>query len=300
MTLCFLDIATFHYLYPQNELIKYMIRFEYDNIEADKLILEFKCEKCHSLTKTELLNVPELDFDTFKDIGCSRNHKCQCGVCYTIDIVNGLYDSYGIIHGVDGKEEDVLVHEVPDFTSGKDTILVDTIETYSRIESIANGIEGMSKDDKSYVYCLLFTNLITILDSFIKIYTAPIILSNDELIEKFSIEFDMAKGNKEDKIKKISHFYELKSFQSVTNQKKLFKEVFNVDIEIDDRIAKYVAIRDVIIHRNAIDIEGYIHRIKKSQLLQALNVIKIYVRYIFSTLNDFETNINVERILNKQ
>lgn len=277
-----------------------MIRFEYDNIEADKLILEFKCKECLSLTKTDLLSVPELDFDTFKDISNSYKHKCQCGACYTIEIINGLYDSYGLINGIIGNEEDVFVHEVPNFPYDNDSIFVDTIESYSKIESIVNGIEHMSNDDKNYVYCLLFSNLITILDSFIKIYTEPIILSNNDLIDKFSIVFEMPKGNKKDKIKKISNFYKRKSFQTVTNQEKLFKDVFNFDIEIDDRIAKYITIRDVIIHRNAIDIEGYIHRIKKSQLLQALNVIKNYIRHIFITMNDFETNIIVERIINKQ
>lgn len=277
-----------------------MIRFEYDNIEADKLILEFKCKECLSLTKTDLLSVPELDFDTFKDISNSYKHKCQCGACYTIEIINGLYDSYGLINGIIGNEEDVFVHEVPNFPYDKDSIFVDTIESYSKIESIVNGIEHMSNDDKNYVYCLLFSNLITILDSFIKIYTEPIILSNNDLIDKFSIVFEMPKGNKKDIIKKISNFYKRKSFQTVTNQEKLFKDVFNFDIEIDDRIAKYITIRDVIIHRNAIDIEGYIHRIKKSQLLQALNVIKNYIRHIFITMNDFETNIIVERIINKQ
>lgn len=276
-----------------------MIRFKYDNIEADKLILEFKCKECHSLTKTELLSVPEMDYDTFKDISNSYKHKCRCGACYTIEIINGLYDSYGLINEIIGNEEDVFVHEVPDFPYDKNTILVDTIGSYSRIESIVNGIGNMSKDDKNYVYCLLFSNLVTILDSFIKIYTEPIILSNDNLIDRFSIVFDMPKGNKEDRINKISNFYKRKSFQTVTNQEKLFKDVFNVDIEIDDRIAKYVAIRDVIIHRNAIDIEGYTHRIKKSQLLKALDVIKIYIQHIFIVLNDFETNILVERIINR-
>lgn len=276
-----------------------MIRFEYDNIEADKLILEFKCKECHSLTKTESLSVPELDFDTFIDISNSYKHKCQCGACYTIEITNGLYDSYGLIHRIFGKEEDIFVYEVPDFPYDKDTILIDTIESYSKIESIVNGIEDMSNDDKNYVYCLLFTNLITILDSFIKVYTEPIILINDDLIDKFSMVFDMAKGNKDDKIKKIRNYYKLKSFQSVASQKKLFRDVFNVDLEIDDRIAKYVAIRDVIIHRNAIDIEEFIHRIRKSQLLQALNVIKNYIRRIFIAVNEFETNIITERIINK-
>lgn len=277
-----------------------MIRFEYDNIEADKLILEFKCRECLSLTKTELLKVPELDFDTFENASRSYEHKCQCGACYPIEIINGLYDSYGLIHSAFSKEEDVFVHEVPDFPYDKDTILVDTLESYSKIESIVDGIECMNYDDKNYVYCLLFSNLVTILDSFIKIYTEPIILSNEDLIEKFSIVFEMSKGGIEEKTKKIRLFYKQKSFQSVTNQIKLFKDVFNVDIEIDDRIAKIVAIRNIIIHRNAIDIEGHVHRIKKAQLQQALDVIKNYIRYIFSTLNNFETDLIVEQIISKE
>jgi len=277
-----------------------MIRFSYDNIEADNLILEFKCKECHSLTKTELLCVPELDFDTFKNVSNSYKHKCQCGACYTIEIINGLYDSYGLIHRVFGKEEDIFVHEVPDFPYNKETILVDTIESYSKIESIVDGIDDMCNDNKNYAYCLLFSNLITILDSFIKIYTEPIILNNDDLIEKFSIVFGMPKGKIEEKIKKIRNYYKQKSFQSVTNQYKLFKDVFNVDIEIDDRIGYYVAIRDVIIHRNAIDTAGYIYRIKKSQLLQALDLIKNYIRHIFRALNDFEINLIVERMINRE
>ena len=277
-----------------------MIRFEYDNIEANKLILEFKCKKCNSLTKTELLNVPELDFDTFKDISCSCSHKCQCGACYAIEIINGLYDSYGIIHGAYGKEEDVIVHEVPDIPYDKDSILVDTINAYSRIESIVNGIKDLSKEDKNYVYCLLFSNLISILESFIKIYTEPIVLSNDDLIEKFSVAFAMPKGETEEKTKKIKDFYERKSFQSLSNQKKLFEDVFCFEIEIDEKIEHYVSIRNIIIHRNAIDLEGFMYKINKTQLLQALDVIKKYVRHIHSALFDYEADIYADIIINRK
>lgn len=276
-----------------------MTRFSYDSIEADKLILEFKCKECNSLTKTELWSVPDLDFDTFKNVSCTYKHRCQCGACYTIEIINGLYDSYGVIHGISDKEEDVFVYEVPDFPYDKDSILVDTIKSYTIIESIVDRIEDMSKENKNYVYCLLFSNLITILDSFIKIYTEPLVISNDDLIEKFSIAFGMHKGEKEEKIKKIRKYYKQKSFQSITSQHKLFEEVFNVDIEIDDRIEHYVTIRDIIIHRNAIDPGGYMHRIKKSQLLQALDVIKIYIRHIFRALFDFGANLYVQRIINR-
>lgn len=276
-----------------------MIRFKFDNLEAENLILEFKCKECDSLTKTGLLRVPKLDFDTFKDVSSSYIHECQCGACYNIELFNGLYDSYGVVHEIIGKEIDVLVHEVPDVPYNKESIIVDTITAYSRIESIVNGIENWRKEDKKYTYCLLFSNLFSILDSYIKIYTEPIVLGNDDLIEKFSVAFGMPKGNTEEKAGKIKNFYKMKSFQSISNQKKLFAEVFCIDIEIDDRIAKYVAIRDVIIHRNAIDPEGYIHNIKKSLLQQALEVIKTYIRQINSALFDFEINSYVEKIMNR-
>lgn len=273
-----------------------MIKFEYDNIGTDKLEIEFKCKECLSPTKTRLLKVPKLDFNTFNDVFCSYKHKCQCGANYTIELFNGLYESHGLVHRFFGKEIDVLVREIPDYSYSKDTILADTINAYSKIESIVNGIEDLSKENKNYIYCLLFANLISILDSFIKIYTEPLVLSSADMIDKFSVSFGMPKGNREGKIEKIKDFYKRKSFQTVCNQKKLFKDVFNAKFEIDDRITKFVAIRDVIIHRNAIDAEGYTYKITKMQLLQALEVIKTYIRQINCILFDFESNSYIEKM----
>ena len=268
-----------------------MIRFEYDNIDSESVILEFKCKECPKLIKTGLFRVPEFDLDTFKETKKSYTHKCKCGACYTVEIINGIYDGYGLIHGIDGNKNDVMTYEFPYFHYNKGTILVDTINAYSKIESIINGIDDMSDENRSYVYCLLFSNLISILESFIKIYTEPIIMSNSELIHRFSVVFNMPKGNEEEKKQKINDFYKRKSFQTVSNQRKLFNDVFNFIIEIDERIEKYVTIRDVIIHRNAIDPEGFMHKIKEPQLLEALDVIKKYIRHIFSALNDFEMNV---------
>lgn len=276
-----------------------MIRFKYDNIEAKKLILEFKCKKCLSLTKTELLSVPELDFDTFKNVSCSYKHKCQCNACYSIEIVNGLYDNYGVIHGIIGCENDVIVHEVPDYPYNKETILVDTIHSYSIIESIVDGIDEMRNENKSYVYCLLFSNLISILDSFIKTYTEPIIQCDVVLVERFCCAFGIKKETLEEKKQAIKEFYNRKSFQYIPSQKKLLERVFNINIDFDDRINQYVAVRDVIIHRNAIDTAGYMHRIKKSQLLEALNVIKKHIRCVYNALFEYETTKIAERIINK-
>ena len=214
-----------------------MIRFKFDNIEAEKLILEFRCKECDSLTKTGLLRVPKLDFDTFKDVSCSYKHKCQCGAYYTIDIINGLYEGFGLIHRIIGNQEDVFVHEVPDFPYGKETILIDTIQSYSRIESIADGIEGMGKGDKNYVYCLLFSNLVSILDSFIKIYTEPLILSNIVLTNRFCSAFGIVKESQQMKRnKQLKIIINVGLFQYIPNQKKLFEKVFNVDIVFDDEL----------------------------------------------------------------
>ncbi|MBR4924972.1 MAG: hypothetical protein IKZ61_04385 [Prevotella sp.] len=267
-----------------------MARFIFDNIEGENIILEFKCKKCFSLTKTGLLDVPEMDLDNLTTAKRLFKHECQCGACYSIEIYNGLYNSYGIIQGLDSEEEDVFVHEIPDVQYNKDTIYVDTINTFYKIESIINSVDSFGDEERSFVYGLLFTNLITVFDSFIKIYTEPIILSDNVLVERFSNSFDIRNGDIEEKKQKIRHFYSKRSFQTIATQKKLFKEVFNIEVDIDDRIKQYVAIRDVIIHRNAIDPGGYIQKINKNQLLAALEVVKSHVSVINMALFNYETD----------
>lgn len=277
-----------------------MIKFDYDKNEADELIIEFKCKNCFQLSKTDSLEIPKMDFDNYTTTKHSFEHKCQCGECYVIDIYNGLFDNYGVIHGVSSKEKDVFVHEVPFPRYNKDTIFIDTISSFSRIKSIIDEIEKMTNDNKNLVYSLLFLNLISIIDSFIKIYTEPIILCNNNLIEKFAVVFKMTKGNTEEKKQKIRDFYESKSYQSVSTQRKLLEDVFDINVTIDDRIRIFVAIRDVIAHRNSISPSGYIHRIKKSQLLEALSVAETYIINLSNSLINFEANLYAERISNRK
>lgn len=275
-----------------------MIKFDYDNNEADELIIEFKCKKCFHLSRTNPLEIPKMEFGNYTTIKHSFKHKCQCGECYVIDIYNGMFDNYGVIHRISSKEKEVFVHEVPFPRYNKDSIFVDTICLFSRIKSISDEIEGISNDNKDLVYRLLFLNLISIIDSFIKIYTEPIILCNNNLIEKFAVVFKMQKGNNEEKKQKIRDFYKSKSFQSVSTQTRLFKEVFDIDVTIDDGILKLVEIRNIIAHRNSITQSGYIYKIKKSQLLEALSVVETYIINLSNSLINFEANLYAERISN--
>ena len=272
-----------------------MIKFDYDNNEADELINEFKCKKCFHLSRTNPLEIPKMEFGNYTTIKHSFKHKCQCGECYVIDIYNGIFDNYGVIHRISSKEKEVFVHEVPFPRYNKDSIFVDTLCSFSRIRTIIDEIENMNNDNKSFIYCLLFLNIISIIDSFVKIYTEPIILCNNALIEKFAVVFKMPKGNTEDKKNKIREFYEKRSFQTVSNQRKLFEDVFNIDVTIDGKILNYVAIRDIIAHRNSITPAGYTHRIKKSQLLEAISVVETYINHLSNSLINYEANLFAEK-----
>lgn len=277
-----------------------MTKFDYDNNEAIELVIEFKCKKCHLLSKTDSLEVPEINLDNYTLTKKIYKHKCKCGACYDIELYNGLFDNYGIIQGIFSNEEGIVVHEVPFYSYNKDTIFVDTLCSFSRIRTIIDEIEDMNNDNKSFIYCLLFLNIISIIDSFVKIYTEPIILCNNALIEKFAVVFKMPKGNTEDKKNKIREFYEKRSFQTVSNQRKLFEDVFNIDVTIDGKILNYVAIRDIIAHRNSITPAGYIHRIKKSQLLEALSVVETYIINLANSLINFEASLYAKRINNSK
>ena len=170
---------------------------------------------------------------------------------------------------------------------------------FLKFESIIDGIDSMIKENKNYIYCLLFSNLISILDSFIKIYTEPIVQCDDILVERFCSEFGITKGTIEEEKQAVKDFYNKKTFQYIPSQKKLLERVFNINLDFDDRIERYVAVRDVIVHRNAIDSDGYMHRIKKTQLFDALNVIKKHIRCIFNALSEYEIEKQANRIINR-
>ena len=147
---------------------------------------------------------------------------------------------------------------MPDIKHDSNTILIDTIEAYQKIKSIVSETEMMKSENRDYIYCLLFSNLISILDTFIKIYTEPLVLNDQIISERFCKAFHIKKINREE----IEKIYQRKSFQSIYNQEILFKEVFNVDIKLAAEISDFNKTRNLLIHRNAITPEGYINKIK--------------------------------------
>ncbi|MBQ8115380.1 MAG: hypothetical protein IJ145_04555 [Prevotella sp.] len=260
-----------------------MVKFNYDNIGTEKITLEFLCSKCHSTIETGMLDIPEWNLNC--NIVTRVKHHCRCACCkeYNIELFNGIYDSYGIIQELEEGEINITVHEMPDIKHDSNTIVVDTIEAYQRIKSIVSETEMMKSENRDYIYCLLFSNLISILDSFIKIYTEPLVLNDQIISERFCKAFHIKKINRE----KIEKIYKRKSFQSINNQEILFKEVFNVDIEFVPEISDFNKIRNLLIHRNAINQSGYINKISKTELLRAIDIFQKHTRNIHIKLKDY-------------
>lgn len=263
-----------------------MKKFRYNDIGTEKIILEFKCKNCQTYIKTDSMIVPKLNLNSCKDEQLSYEHKCQCGTCYTIDLCKGLMVCNGMVHELDENVTEFSVHEISDVPYDRNTILCHTMLFYHRIEKIVKKINDFPLDEKKYIYSLLFSNLISILDSFIKIYTEPIVLSKSSYINNFMSAFNLHKGTLEENVQKIKKFYKEKTFQSIRCQRKLLEEVLNSNITWDDCLKRYIDIRNVLIHQNGIDENGYIHKIEESELLKALEAFQKHVSLISDSLID--------------
>lgn len=61
-------------------------------------------------------------------------------------------------------------------------------------------------------------------------------------------------------------------------------------IRIDNSLLFYETIRNVIIHRNSIAEQGFVYKVSKKNLLQAINIAKNHIALINKKLINLETN----------
>lgn len=276
-----------------------MRRFDYDNIEAEELLLEFRCYNCDKIIKTEKLKVPEMNLENVDSPNqLSYFVNCPCGNSYSIVLYNGVYANYGTIRGLKDDYE-VVVHEVPAYPYGKKTIFVDIIHSISTVKSIINEIDENKISEKGYLYNLIFSHLITLIDSFMKISIEPIILHDDILIRRFIGVFKNKRKNENEK-DYIKRYFKEHSFQNPNNQVLLLFEVLQLDkkYKFPNELENYIAIRNILIHRNGIHEDGYAYKVTKVQLLSALQSIENHIVSINKMLIQLEADIAVKRIFN--
>lgn len=248
-----------------------MDKFKFDNIEADSLILDFACGECNKQTETIKMKVPEMDIDrAAKYNSLQYIHRCQCGNEYSIKLYNSLNDGYGEIDEL-SENADLHVNEVPFFEHGPESMLVDVIQALSTNVQIADDVKNLDGDNQNYVLNLLFVNLFSILDSFVKVSTYHLIKKNNVYLRRCKKVF---------KNRDIQNM----SFQSSTHRKKLFDGVFNIGLEYDEQLDYYLKIRNMIVHRNSLSPKGYKYNVTKEQLKELSGIIKRHIGQIHCEL----------------
>lgn len=283
-----------------------MNNFEFSDIGVVSLSLELKCSKCGSTITTRNLPIPnyQIDLDNLDSKSeIEYCHKCRCGNIFSILLSCGLYDNFGYVVDENIKEEiECIVHEIPDSPYDQYEVFIDTIDSLRGIRLIANNID-LYKEHREYINRLLLVNLVTIMDTFIKVSVEPIIFMHNNFIDRYINVFckrkrDVSSKEKQDAIK--SHL-QTSSFQTKENQDKLFKDVLKIDIEMNRDIEQYVKVRDILIHRNGINLNGSVCRFSKEAILKATDLFEDYLfDNIYKKLNQISTEIIVQRHLCSQ
>lgn len=276
-----------------------MIRFEYDNIDSESVILEFKCCYCKHNIITKILQVPEMNLNDMESSNMlSHNIVCKCGKKYTIQIYNGVY-GYGIVEELEYDQDSVLVHEITGYPLGKNTIFIDIIHSISTMKSIVNEIEEKEITERTYLYNLILINLTSLIDSYLKIRIEPIILSEESLISRFIHVFKNRKKNESER-DYIKRYFESHSFQSLLNQQKLLFGVLQIrtKYEFPRELNSLIIIRNLLVHRNGIHTDGYVYKVTKNQLLNYIQIVKQYIVELNRLVMNYETEIAVRRYLN--
>lgn len=280
-----------------------MYKTTFNNIEADELIVEFPCSCGHKI-ETAKIAVPELDSNLSPAVSTTKCQCAHCGTEYAISIINQLLDGTLTIDKVDSECDDVQLYEIPFPSYGPKTISLDTYESIIRLKKIVQEIDSLNNESKQYLYLLLLSNVVSIIDAFIKIKTLPIIIEDDLLIDRVIREnllgckgqFEQAKSNS-DKILILKERYSHTSFQSPCKRNTLFEKILGIKIETIDCIEQAIRTRNIITHRNSIDEKGFKHSITNEKLLVLIDSANEYIKNIDGALLEYQAEKYAKRLL---
>lgn len=270
-----------------------MSDFEYNPL-AKFITLKWRCPKCGTENETDAFFVPTPNYsaETHHDsIESEWYEDCcsNCDQCISIDLYNGFY---GGTLEVDLNNEDVLDIEVEypveEDDDWYDKELFD--ETHADVIKVLEKIDSLDEDMKSYLYRLLYANLITCMETYLSDTLIQYVTENDEYLRKFTETYKPFKKqtftaddifNRMDHLKDIvkGELREL-TYHNLPKIKPIFMDSMGIDIGVIKELYKAVLIRHDIVHRNGKDKEGKEHVITKEDVEKLCNQV-----------NDFMYNI---------
>ena len=263
-----------------------MASFEYNPI-AVKLKLNFPCPECGSMVEdcVNLLS-PDFSAETNSDSINSDYDVIICPHCgheYEVNLNTGFYEGYGEIEEVEeghnGVEE--LFPEEDDDEYYEQQLYE---ATHTDIERAMDSIEGLNENVKQFLYRLLYTNVITSMETFLGDTLKREVLRDEDSLRRFVETYKpyknialnisdlyMNKDNMPTFVKKT--LCEL-LYHDLRKIKPIYKSALNIDLGDVSELYEAVLVRHDLVHRNGKNHEGQEHIITESMVRELQEKVK--------------------------
>jgi hypothetical protein len=271
---------------------------EFNNFVCNKISIEFNCPNCQNVIKEEVI-VPEPDWegDCFSDSCTQEEDYFECQSCekqigYTIQ--SSISGGFFYMNDLDDDYKVCLTEESDNF---EESILGNTQYYNTFLDQIAEAEKLLNRivdtdNVSSLQFKLIYSHLITILETYLSDALINTILSNDTFIETFVKTF-----YKEEKIQLNEVLEIAKNIKNIVKTallcivyhrlkkvEKIYKNTLMINFIDTADIEKIISCRHDLIHRNGKDKDGREIIINRKDVEESLKKIKFFIEEIENKL----------------
>lgn len=266
-----------------------MAEFDYNPL-AEYITLKWKCPKCGKENESDAFSVPTPNYiaETHHDSIESEwyeDYCSNCDHCISVELHNGFY---GGDLEVDLNNEDVLDIDIEypeEEDAWYDKELFDA--THADVIRVMEKIDSLDEEMKSYLYKLLYANLITSMEAYLSDTLIKYVTENDEYLRKFTETYKPFKNQTfttDDIFNRMDHLKDIVKgelrelmYHNLPKIKPIFKDSLGIDIGVIKDLCKAVLIRHDIVHRNGKNKEGKVHVITKENVEQLCTQVNEFI-----------------------
>lgn len=274
-----------------------MATFEYTPI-ADYITVTYRCPHCGHENTTDALSVPmpnmmaESHHDSINSDVFETNCE-NCGELFDVTLATGIYGGEGYMDEV---EEILNVdEEIPgedDDYFGQELYKA----THDEIERVIDGMNILDVDSKSFLFRLLYANVISRMEAYLCDTLVNEVLKDAASQRKFTesyIDFEKQNLSLTDIyawMDKLPAFIRksLKEliYHNLPKIKPIYKAVLGVDLGDISYLMKAIQVRHDIVHRNGKDKDGNMCTVDKDSVKELSNKVSEFIENIDGQLRD--------------
>ena len=242
-----------------------MASFDYE-IWTKSISFKFRCPKCGEITESGEIEVPYPDSgaDNFMDSEVREEHEYQCRHCgriVDVDIISRVPYGTVVLHALD--DEDLVQYDCIEDDDFED------FGFYTDSHEALEAIGSLSGKVKRILYQLLYANAIAYMENYLCTKAKEHIMKDAETIRAFVEKWDdcsaglrrkkkelLSLENKFLRINVAHYLNDYFSYHNLKKTRKLFKDVFEIDLGDTERLECAVSLRHDIVHRNGRKLDG--------------------------------------------